>query len=237
MLGIVLNYDELESAEFIFWPKYDDGTEPDLVLIAGNYYVLIEDKYFSDFGKENDKTDAQLIRELKGGFYEAENLGKEFRIITVTADYYKKNEKFKLIPEEFKENVFWTNWQKICLLIENLLESDFRINKGDRLFAKDLYLLLLRKNLVEFSGVKRFDSINLNHLYEENIFFNSGTANYRGDFIGFINVLKESKKIRKLPDFMFFSNSIKKFFNFKADFSVFEETEINYIFYKERDKQ
>ncbi len=28
------------DAEFIFWPSFEDGTEPDLVIIAGDYYLL-----------------------------------------------------------------------------------------------------------------------------------------------------------------------------------------------------
>ncbi|MHB8132020.1 MAG: hypothetical protein ACYDEX_23915, partial [Mobilitalea sp.] len=56
---------DINKAEFIFWPTYDDKTEPDLVIKVGNYYLLFEAKLFSDFGKENNGKEAQLIRELE----------------------------------------------------------------------------------------------------------------------------------------------------------------------------
>lgn len=43
---------EAKEAEFRFWPNYEDGTEPDLVIIVGKYYILFEAKYYSGFGKK-----------------------------------------------------------------------------------------------------------------------------------------------------------------------------------------
>jgi hypothetical protein len=64
LLGINLTDDELDNAEFIFWPTYEDGTEPDLVLLVGRYYILFEAKYFSDFGTDDEKNPEQLMWEF-----------------------------------------------------------------------------------------------------------------------------------------------------------------------------
>ena len=50
-LGFNISNQEAEGAEFRFWPVFEDGTEPDLVIMVGNYYLLIEAKYFSEFSK------------------------------------------------------------------------------------------------------------------------------------------------------------------------------------------
>ena len=50
-LGFNISDQEAEEAEFRFWPIFEDGTEPDLVIIIGNYYLLIEAKYFSGFSE------------------------------------------------------------------------------------------------------------------------------------------------------------------------------------------
>ena len=39
-LGIEVTLTESKNAEFIFWPSYDDGTEPDLIIICGDNYIL-----------------------------------------------------------------------------------------------------------------------------------------------------------------------------------------------------
>ena len=39
-LGVEVTATESEKAEFIFWPQYPDGTEPDLVICCGKYYIF-----------------------------------------------------------------------------------------------------------------------------------------------------------------------------------------------------
>ena len=84
-LGINVKEREAHNAEFQFWPCYDDLTEPDLVLIVGDFYILIEAKYTSSFGQANQKTQSQLVREYNGGMVEAEKLDKKFILLTITA--------------------------------------------------------------------------------------------------------------------------------------------------------
>jgi hypothetical protein len=66
-LGFDISVREAEEAEFKFWPVFEDGTEPDLVIMAGNYYLLIEAKYFSEFSEGTKKDEHQLLREIKNG--------------------------------------------------------------------------------------------------------------------------------------------------------------------------
>jgi hypothetical protein len=217
-IGIYASQDQLKEASFEFWVKYVDGTEPDLIIIVGGYYLLVEAKYFSDFGKENDKTEAQLVRELKGGYFEAKNMGLEFRIVTVTADYYKKMEKYSVIPEEFKDIVIWTSWQKICRLIAGILESSIEMDAGNWLFAQDLYSLLLKKNLIEFSGAKRLKGSKAIFNFKKQLFFDSDSASYRGDFSGFINVLRVDKQISLPKSTLFFLKGKNRLFAFNESF-------------------
>ena len=49
LLGIDVTLNDSKNAEFIFWPKYDDRTEPDLVIVCGDNYILFEAKLYSDF--------------------------------------------------------------------------------------------------------------------------------------------------------------------------------------------
>ena len=83
-IGIEVSEEDAKTAEFLFWTTYDDRTEPDLVIIVGNYYLLFEAKYYSGFGEKTDERKAQLVRELQGGLQEARNRGKEFYPVSYT---------------------------------------------------------------------------------------------------------------------------------------------------------
>ena len=62
---------DLEEAEFQFWPTYPDGTEPDVIIIAGRYYILIEAKKNANFGTSSEENKKQLYREyIEGSNYE-----------------------------------------------------------------------------------------------------------------------------------------------------------------------
>jgi len=194
-LGFDVSDQEANEAEFIFWP----------------HYLLIEAKYFSDFGGETDKTKAQLIREIEGGRLEAKNYGKDFVLIPITADSYYKKFKFQAITSDSKLHFKWTNWQKVSWLLTNILESDKKISKQEREFALDLYNLLDKKNLREFQS---FDILSLMNQYlkpHASIFFEAKTAKFRGDFIGFLNSLLSDKKIVMMRKTIFLTTQKKIF--------------------------
>jgi len=210
-LGFSISNQEADKAEFIFWPRFEENTEPDLVIIVGDYYLLIEAKYFSDFAEETKKTKAQLLREIKGGKLEADNYGKKFKLLAITSDYYYKKGKFRVITSSFSQYFKWTNWQSVSSFIDNTLETNKKIKKRERDFALDLYNLLDKKNLRDFQS---FDTLyNVSTLPESStpIFFESKTAKFRGDFIGFIDSLSSDNKLQLLRKTIFLSAQKKTF--------------------------
>jgi len=179
-IGINVSHKELQEAEFIFWPKYDDKTEPDVVIIIGNYYLLFEVKYLSNFYED------QIKREIEGGLLESKNLRKEFYYIVLTQDYCYKEEIFEVAIKMIGDHFKWINWQCVSHILANHLD-EYGNNSPDFLFASDLYNLLKRKNL---RGYHSF--VHLSYPYSgcgKYIFFSSDSARYRGNFIGFTNAL------------------------------------------------
>jgi len=207
-LGFNVSGREAAEAEFRFWPVFEDGTEPDLVIMVGNYYLLIEAKYFSGFGKKTETTDDQLIREIKGGQLEAKNYEKEFNLIAITADYYYKKYKFKVIPQKYRPHFKWTNWQSVSSFLDNILSSNPNIKGPERDFCLDLYNLLDKKHLRSFQNIT-YNGLLLKDY--SSIFFNAKTAKLRGDFIGFIESLSLTKGLKSVGKTVFFSSSKKIF--------------------------
>lgn len=196
-LRIHVSDEDAENAEFLFWPRYTDRTEPDLVLIVGKYYLLIEAKFQSPIDWE------QLLREYENGSFEANNLDKEFYLIALTADYLK--------PEQFQpvriklhfSNFRWINWQQIMHFLLETLEQE-GLPSTIWLFCQDLCELLEGKNLHsfrDFNGVLNRIPV-LQHF--RRIFFAYETAALRGDFIGFQNTLSHLERMAKLPQWVFF---------------------------------
>lgn len=138
----------LKDAEFRFWPRYDDWTEPDLVLLVGDFYILIEAKHLSTFGVATAEKKCQIVREFEGGVNEAASLGKEFRYVAITAHYNKPTHLFAQLPEEIRIAMRWTNWQAVARLLLNILENVD--SPADASFAEDLYNLLDKKKLRGF---------------------------------------------------------------------------------------
>jgi len=176
-LGFNISEREASRAEFLFWPRYEENTEPDLVIIVGDYYLLIEAKYFSDFGQETSKTKAQLIREVEGGEIDAKNYGKEFVLIAITADHYFKKEKFETIPERYKSNFIWTNWQLVSSFLNYVLEANQSLKKQEREFATDLYSLLDKKNLRDFQSYNALQNIQLSTASRSFVFLQGKKSN------------------------------------------------------------
>ena len=227
-LGFNISVGEAEDAEFRFWPVFEDGTEPDLVIIVGRYYLLIEAKYFSKFGKKTETTAEQLIREIKGGQLEAKNYNKEFKLIAITSDYYYKKYKFRAILPYHEKCFKWTNWQFVSSFVDKTLNRNISIMKSERSFALDLYYLLDKKHL------RSFQSITYNGpLLKEytSIFFDARTAKLRGDFIGFIDSLFLAKRLKPVEKTVFFS-STKRIFKSLSKLEKLKKVK-NPIFFKE----
>jgi hypothetical protein len=203
-IGLNISAEDAIQAELHFWPSFPDRTEPDLIINMGNYYVLIEAKFHSGFSQETINLKHQLVREVENGVFEAENLGKIFKIIIVTADYYQKREIIQNIPRHHHKDLIWINWQYITYLIYDILETKPRLSSESRFLAEDLYTLLLKKNLRNFEGVAALSSINKLQNNPEAVFFQAKTSIYRGDFIGFIQAFEGTKRLSSTPNTLFY---------------------------------
>ncbi len=212
LLGLKISSNDAINAEFRFWPTFEDNTEPDLVMIIGKYYLLFEAKYHSGFGKETQDQQHQIVREIKGGKFKSQNLEKVFKIIAVTAHYSDVPEIKRDIPKEYLENLKWTNWQTIALLIYQQIEKNPTLSVETKVFATDLYELLVRKKLRNFEGVKVFSIYPAGlRTKSDNIFFEAKTASYRGAFLGFTATMPDLRLIR-FPSTAIFWNPQKRFF-------------------------
>ena len=203
VLGLSFSVSDLNGADFIFWPTYDDNTEPDLVIIVGSYYLLIEAKYFSDFDKGTAARKDQITREIEGGAIEAKRLGKQFVYIAVTADSVFRNEKFPPFIQTLPINFKWTNWQAVASLLEGVLAGQSGLGAHELCQAQDLLNLLDRKNLRSFGGFTLEGHFTL----YDRIFFDADSASYRGSFIGFQEALGGCASIDPTPRPIFFQRS------------------------------
>ncbi len=192
-LGIEVTLKESENAEFIFWPSYEDGTEPDLVVICGEYYLLFEAKLYSDFSPETTTVASQIEREISMGKMTSENINKEFIYVAITAEYYKDRKKY-LEYEKRDFKFIWTNWQFISRFIDERLESESI--KQNREFANDLFSLLVKKRLRSFEGLTNIEIKNKFGL-DNAIFYNLNTSKFKGEFTGFIENLQDFEEIKK----------------------------------------
>lgn len=218
-IGIEISLEESEKAEFIFWPNYEDRTQPDLVVVCGNYYLLFEAKLYSDFSPKSANSESQIEREILMGKMSAENLDKEFVYIALTAEYYKNKIKYEKYDND-KLNFIWTNWQEISNFIENILENGN--TKQNKQFADDLFTLLVNKKLRSFKGVTKIRIPNKIE-YIKLIFYNMNTSKFKGEFTGFLQNLQNFKKIIKYK-----KKYQKSFFTTLKKFDVFIDQNIIY---------
>jgi hypothetical protein len=222
-IGLSISKYDSTMAEFQFWPRYEEHTEPDLVIIVGNYYILIEAKYMSDFGKGSDKTKPQLIREIEAGMIEAHNIGKQFVLLAITKDPYKKTDKFISVQKDKNLTINWFSWQKISEMLIDLLKSDESIDKRDRLFATDLLTVLDKKNLRKYQNLQKVlkSTKKINPIKQ--IFIKAETIEFRGDFIGFSNSIIISNKLKPFKT-VFLQNIASSYFSNRQNQKPIKET-------------
>lgn len=206
MLNIDIANVNLEDAEFHFWPRYADNTEPDLVIIVGNDYLLFEAKYLSSFEWAKNKELSQLNREIRGGLFESEALNKEFHLIAVTAEYLYKPENFQGIIKDIPHNTLkWINWQSIHDLLLNILSTQ-KLSKTITEFCQDLCDLFDKKNLRYFRDFKPVLNIEPSISPIDKVFLASETTSLRGGFIGFLPTLSQSEELASVPRNIFYSS-------------------------------
>ena len=230
LLGIKVNPIELDEAEFNFWPSYEDGTEPDLVIIVGDHYLLIEAKFNSGFGEGEDLSAYQLIREYSMGKLEAENNDKQFHLIALTG-HFSKHQFLADIAGYFDKKISWINWHSIALLIYNLLERPISVENEYKFMAEDLYALLVKKGLRYYAGLDVFQTVALLHKIPSLVFFNAKTAQYRGDFLGFVESFGGISQLKYANQIFYTSHN-------KFNFSLLPGNKIDkikeHIFFEEK---
>lgn len=198
---------DLEDAEFRFWPKYPDGTEPDVVLLVGKYYILFEAKYFAGFdkGKENTR-DHQLIREIENGAAEARQTNLSFQLIAITADPCYRAEKFSDLPQDYNDKFKWTNWQMVAKILRSILENaDCETRKSEQLFADDLLSLLTKK---ELRGFQAFERLAFDYPCPSIVFLDIKDTICNQSFAGFSTVLSTVNSIDRLENALFYKHGL-----------------------------
>jgi hypothetical protein len=221
-LDIAVSIEDAEKAEFIFWPRYEEGTEPDVVIKCGDYYILIEAKLYSDFSIriidiETKEVEAQLEREARMGQLSARHTNKEFVLIAITSEYYKKENKYKKI-ENLGVRFIWTNWQFVANFLLNKIEDTN--NHNDLLHLNDLYELLVHKRLRSFMNYSnlKFSTCHFNNL---NIFYDRDSSLFKGEFTGFLKISANSPPIKSY--IMLYHRS---YFNLKSNSILYQTNKI-----------
>jgi hypothetical protein len=67
LAGLNIKTSELHRVKFEFWPNYDDGTEPDVIIETDTCYLLVEAKYFSALPRKTAIPPASSSGNLKPG--------------------------------------------------------------------------------------------------------------------------------------------------------------------------
>lgn len=215
-LSVPVTKNDACDAKFLFWPTYNDHTEPDVVIIVGEYYLLFEAKLYSGFGEETAITADQLSREFSGGLSEARNSNKEFRLIAITADHIRPKDSFLALPDGFQKHLIWTSWQDYAFFLSSILETRLDLAKEVRIFGADLYTLLDKKRLRKFEGPSALMVKEYPFRPYQYLFFSSKTARYRGDFIGFRAALTPDAQIKPSGNVLFYDTN-RMFFPFIKD--------------------
>jgi len=149
MLGVEVCLDDAQRAEFEFWPAYPDGTEPDVVVRVGRWYLLFEAKLLSGFGRDPGRPERdQLRRELREGRRAAQAEGLDFRLITVTRESWCDPGRYLELETERATWVF-SNWQTVAATLMAVTAEEL-----GRVGA-DLLELLVRRGLRPFLGFRR----------------------------------------------------------------------------------
>jgi hypothetical protein len=201
-VGISVPVAELEAAEFRFWPTFPDGTEPDLVIVVGDHYVLFEAKLFTSFDPGASCRQPQVVREIEGGMEEAIREGKLFHFVAVTADSCFPREALGCY-QQHAPVMRWVNWQSIARLVLTQIE-EHGATLPDGEYARDLLTILDVRNLRGFRG---FDAIDMPVTARppETLFLSAQTLAYRGEFLGFRAMLGDLPAVKPFMSPLFFS--------------------------------
>lgn len=140
-----------DDAQFVFWPRFHDRTEPDVVIISPNYAILVEAKEHATFGHR------QLEREWDGLKHFAPARGREPLILAVTNDTTVPDQitAFRSRLEE-PARCSWLSWTNIADVLREG-KSDLPLS-SQRLTDEVVAFLRHRGVLMEYTGISAEDN-------------------------------------------------------------------------------
>lgn len=140
-----------EEARVVFWPKFYDGTEPDVVIISGDYAVLVEAKEHAGFGHR------QLEREWAGLKQFAPARGRELFILAVTNDTTVPDQ-ITVLRSGLEEpaRCSWLSWTNIADVLREG-QPDLPPT-SQRLVDEVVAFLRHRGVLMEYTGISAEDN-------------------------------------------------------------------------------
>jgi hypothetical protein len=146
-LGMGLSIEEAENTVFEFWPERQTGVEPDLVIYAGRYIIVVECKYKTGFKKD------QIVRETKRGLklLEKSTVHDMLVVLGVATDLFEPGffeglrEQFKLKEVRYK----YIRWQQIRVYLEGMASNSDQVTTR---FIGDLSQVLDRRDILSYSG-------------------------------------------------------------------------------------
>jgi hypothetical protein len=194
LLGQPVSIDDAQSAKVIFWPKFSDGTEADVVVEIGDFFILVEAKLGSEFGRDAaDSERRQLARELAMGRNAAKGKGLQFRLWTITAESFPRASDYVFLRERAAGEWIWSNWQSIAAFL------DVPDLARQPLIANDLLLLLNKKGLRRFRGFSHFALSGHVSVAGRSLFFDEATSTVRGIFVGFESAFATTDPLDVVP--------------------------------------
>lgn len=163
----------VNNVSYHFWSRFDNW-EPDVFIelkqgkkVLAN--IMVEAKYLSG------KSGTAVYEEEEDGatIYVAhsdqlEKLWNSLKAYSDHVPYYlfyltmdwvmpiqSINESIKAISDDdFRDNIYWLNWQTIHTTLKNILESNSTvISETDGIIIGDIIYLLDKKGLKEFTGI------------------------------------------------------------------------------------
>lgn len=137
-------------SDLIFWPRFADGTEPDLVVITDDSAVVIEAKTGAPFGTN------QLQREWDGLRGWGPAAGLQRRLLAITSDSIVPSEVTSHRAVVGSDRVGWMSWTDVLACIKQTVDLHA---EGERRMLEDLDAFLHRQGVVmDFTGFSQEDA-------------------------------------------------------------------------------
>jgi hypothetical protein len=176
----------VSKCKFIFWKTFSDpyGVEPDVLILLDDLIIILEAKFHagkSGVGTSEDNSILydQLAREYLLGNYlitsrtvldETFSYFKDFKILYLTKDIsfptsdvkdsIRTLKKYYIGNKVSSANIFWTNWQSIYHILNNLSPNE--LQNYEKKLVSQLLLFLEKRDLIMYNGFSFLNKYNLN---------------------------------------------------------------------------